>query len=61
MSDPAEPTDAEVNAAIDELVDKALRSVRGTTGHAWAAESRVRRQAERLKMVLNAKPKVPHE
>lgn len=65
MSECDEPTDAEVNAAIDELAEKALRHVRGTSGHARAAESRVRRQAELLKRMLNATNrgarKVTHE
>ena len=47
------PTDDEVNAAIDALRDKAKRSVRGSSGHAWAAEAEIDRQAERLKQCLS--------
>ncbi len=52
---PAEGTelaDAEVDAAIDALAEKALRSVHGTSGHAWGAETLIRRQAELLKKAL---------
>lgn len=50
--DTDEPTDAEVNAAIDALRDKALRGVSGTTGHAWGERMAIRRSAELLKRAL---------
>jgi hypothetical protein len=49
------PSDAEVNTAIDLLAEKAKRSVRGTSGHAYGREAEIQRQADALKAVLNNK------
>jgi hypothetical protein len=46
------PTDAEVNAAIDELAEKAARHASGTSGHAWGQRMDIKRQADMLKNVL---------
>jgi hypothetical protein len=46
------PTEAEVNAAIDELADKAASKVSGTSGHAWGQRMNIKRQADMLKNVL---------
>lgn len=50
-----EPTDLEVNEAIDRLAEQAKKSFHGTTGNAWGARMEIQRQADRLKAMLNAK------
>lgn len=47
-----EPTDDQVNAAIDALAQKAKRGIYGTSGHAWTARAAIDEQAERLKAAL---------
>lgn len=51
-----EPTDAEVNAAIDALKEKALRQA----GHAWGQRGAIERSAEILKAALALPPKRGH-
>lgn len=47
-----EPTDAEVDEAIDMLAERARRSVGGSSGHAWNREAGINRQADLLKRAL---------
>ena len=48
----ATPTDAEVNAAINELAERAKRGITSTSGHAWGKAAEVDRLADLLKKGL---------